>query len=77
MGFSKETDQCNMCVCVFTNSLKQISLGMFFIYIYIVIVIVIVVVVQSPSHVQLFATPWTAACQAIYMDIGASVVAQW
>ena len=22
-----------------------------------------VVVVQSPSHVQLFATPWTAACQ--------------
>ena len=25
---------------------------------------VIVVVVQSLSHVQLFATPWTAACQA-------------
>ena len=23
-----------------------------------------VVVVQSPSHVQLFVTPWTAACQA-------------
>ena len=22
------------------------------------------IVVQSPSHVQLFATPWTAACQA-------------
>ena len=22
------------------------------------------VVVQSPSHVQLFATPWTTACQA-------------
>ena len=22
------------------------------------------VVVQSPSHIQLFATPWTAACQA-------------
>ena len=26
--------------------------------------IVCIVVVQSPSHVQLFATPWTAACQA-------------
>ena len=25
---------------------------------------VIVVVIQSPSRVQLFATPWTAACQA-------------
>ena len=24
----------------------------------------ILVMVQSPSHVQLFATPWTAACQA-------------
>ena len=23
-----------------------------------------VIVVQSPSHLQLFATPWTAACQA-------------
>ena len=39
MGFSKETDQCNMCVCVFTNSLKQISLGMLYIYIYIYIYI--------------------------------------
>ena len=26
--------------------------------------IIMVVVVQSPSHVQLFPTPWTAACQA-------------
>ena len=25
---------------------------------------VLVAVVQSPSHVQLFSTPWTAACQA-------------
>ena len=25
---------------------------------------VVVAVVQLPSHVQLFATPWTAACQA-------------
>ena len=24
----------------------------------------VIVVVQSISHVQLFATPWTAACQA-------------
>ena len=24
----------------------------------------VVVVIQSPSHVQFFATPWTAACQA-------------
>ena len=24
----------------------------------------LVIVVQLPSHVQLFATPWTAACQA-------------
>jgi len=27
-------------------------------------VVIVVVVVQSLSHVQLFATPWTAACQA-------------
>ena len=26
--------------------------------------LVVIVVVQSPSHVQLFATPWTAAHQA-------------
>ena len=26
-------------------------------------IVVVVVVVQSPSPVQLFATPWTAACQ--------------
>ena len=24
----------------------------------------VIVVIQSPSGVQLFATPWTAACQA-------------
>ena len=29
-----------------------------------VLVLLIFVVVQSPSHVRLFATPWTAACQA-------------
>ena len=28
-----------------------------------VLFVFIVVIVQSPSHVQLFATPWTAACQ--------------
>jgi len=27
-------------------------------------ILVVVVIVQSLSHVQLFATPWTAACQA-------------
>ena len=27
-------------------------------------IIIIVVVVQLLSHVQLFVTPWTAACQA-------------
>ena len=27
-------------------------------------VVIVVVVVQLLSHVQLFATPWTAACQA-------------
>ena len=29
-----------------------------------VIIILLVVVIQLLSHVQLFATPWTAACQA-------------
>ena len=68
MGFSKETDQCNMCVRVFTNSLKR--------FLWVCYIYIVVVVVQSSSHVQLFATPWTVACQAIYTDIGASVVAQ-
>ena len=32
------------------------------------------VVVQSPSHVQLFATPWTAACQAsMYLTFSQSL----
>ena len=32
------------------------------------------VVVQSPSHVWLFATPWTAACQAfLYLTISRSL----
>ena len=32
------------------------------------------VVVQSPSHVWLFATPWTAACQAfLYLTISQSL----
>ena len=25
-----------------------------------------VIVVQSPSHIQLFATPWIAACQVLH-----------
>ena len=37
-----------MCVCVCVRVLSQY----------------IAVVAQSPSHVQLFATPWTAALQA-------------
>ena len=32
--------------------------------VYIYIVVVVVVAVRVPSHVWLFATPWTAACQA-------------
>ena len=35
---------------------------------------VCVVVVQSPSHVQLFATPWTTACQAsLYLTFSQSL----
>ena len=38
----------------------------------ILLVSLIVVVVQLPSHVQLFATPWTAAHQA-----SLSLIASW
>ena len=31
---------------------------------FLVFIFVVVVVVQSLNHVQLLATPWTAACQA-------------
>ena len=35
----------------------------------------VVVIVQSLSHVQLFATPWTAACQAsLYITISRSLL---
>ena len=36
---------------------------------------VVVVVVQSPSHVQLFSNPWTAACQAsLFFTISQSLL---
>ena len=33
-------------------------------YFFLLFALVFIIVVQSPSRVQLFATPWTAACQA-------------
>ena len=29
-----------------------------------IVLVSLIAVVQSPSHIRLFATPWTAACQA-------------
>ena len=36
-------------------------------------ILVVVVIVQSLSHVQLFATPWTAACQASLSSVSPGV----
>ena len=41
-------------------------IGIYFLY--------ILVVVQTPSHDRLFATPWTAACQAsLFLTISRSL----